>query len=209
MLSVTLIEDDDAHAELFVLHLNKIEGLSFDITCFKTGSEAIKAIGSKRPDLLFVDYKLAGETGVDVITQLRSQGVNVPIIAITSNKDTYIAAEITRAGADDYLDKRDLSSENLVALLDRMLAIGQQRQQSDQDNRECAERLSTLTDREQDVLDQIMDGKTNKEIAADLHRSIKTIKVHRGRIMDKMQANTPAELAKFVLAGRGWRAASA
>jgi len=205
MLCVTLIEDNDAHAELFSLHLSQIEGLAFDVSHCKTGSEAMHQVSERPPDLLFVDYKLSGETGTDVISTLRSRGMDMPIVAITSHNDGYIGAEVTRAGADDYLDKRDLGSEQLVGLLDRMLAVGRARGEQNDAAREYARRLSLLTKREAEVLDHIMSGQTNKQIAANLHRSIKTIKVHRGRIMEKMGAQTPAELAKFVLAGRAWR----
>lgn len=205
MLSIGLIEDDDAHAELFSLHVSRIEGLDIEVTRYETGEQALKGLGSTKHDLLFVDFMLRGETGDQIIQQVRSVGVGVPVIAITSHSDPYLAAQVTRAGADDYLDKRDLSADKLVELLDRMLAVGMEREQSNDLARLHAVRLATLTDREVEVLDHIMDGKTNKQIAADLHRSIKTIKVHRGRVMEKMGANTPAELAKFVLAARSWR----
>lgn len=198
MLSVALIEDNDAHAELFTLHMSRIEGLDIDVSRFSSGTEAIRALSASEPDLIFVDYMLVGENGVDLIQTLRCIGVNVPIVAITSHSDAYLAARITRAGADEYLIKNDLSTESLVALLDRMLVIGRERAAKGDASRVHAEHLSTLTAREREVLEHIMAGKTNKQIAADLHRSIKTIKVHRGRVMEKMQANTPAELAKFV-----------
>ena len=207
MISVALIEDTPEHAELFALHLEQIEGLKVDLSCFTSCNEALKALDGSPPDLLFVDYLLQEETGVDVIQALRNRGLNMPIIAITSLKDTYVAAKVSRAGADEYLDKSDLSADRLVELMDSMLAVGREREITEDERQKHAQNLSTLTNREQDVLDEIMSGKTNKEIAADLSRSIKTIKVHRGRIMTKMQASTPAELAKFVLMAREWRAA--
>lgn len=202
MLSVILIEDNDAHAELFGLKLNAIEGLNFSITRYSSGEEVIKNYTTVTPNVVFMDYRLGDTNGVDLITQLREKGVMWPIIALTGQGDEYVAASITRAGADDYLVKDDISEERLIEALDRALTLNAERNESGHEKAELLQRLSTLTARELEVLDAIMSGKTNKEIAADFCRSIKTIKIHRSRVMTKMQAQTPADLARLVMIAR-------
>lgn len=202
-LPVALIEDNPAHAELFSLRLSEIDGLKFAISHYANSRDAIRAFEQAMPEVVFVDYALTGETGIDVIEQIRSRGWTVPTVMLTGQGDEYIAARVTRAGADDYLVKHDLTIEKLVAVFDHVLQLGRQRRIDGKASAELSDRLSLLTPREVEVLDAILDGKTNKQIAATFHRSIKTIKVHRGRIMEKMQAQTPAELAKMVLNARG------
>lgn len=202
VLSVVLVEDNDAHAELFGLKLNAIEGLKFEITRYSSGDEVIKNYQIISPQVVFMDYRLGDTTGVELIELLRKKGVNWPIIALTGQGDEYVAAQITRAGADDYLVKEDICEDLLVQVLDRALTLHAQRTENGSEKAELMQRLSTLTARELEVLDEIMAGKTNKEIAADFCRSIKTIKIHRSRVMSKMQAQTPADLARLVMTAR-------
>ncbi|MEM1353272.1 MAG: response regulator [Planctomycetota bacterium] len=202
MLSVLLVEDNDAHAELFELKLNAIEGLNFDITRCGSGDEVIQNYPSLSPSVVFMDYRLGDTNGVDLIERLRSLGVGWPIVVLTGQGDEYVAARITRAGADDYLVKDDITEDRLIDALDRALALNAERQETGQEKSELRQRLATLTARESEVLDAIMAGKTNKEIASDFSRSIKTIKIHRSRVMTKMNAQTPAELARLVMLAR-------
>lgn len=202
MVSIVLIEDNDAHAELFELKLKAIDGLTFDVRRFHGGRDLLSQIDELSPQIAFIDYRLGDVDGVELVGTLRGKGVTWPIVVLTGQGDEYVAAAITRAGADDYLIKDDLEEPRLIEVLDRALALHAERFKSLEVKSELLKRLDTLTARELEVLDSIMAGKTNKEIASDFSRSIKTIKIHRSRVMSKMQAQTPAELARLVMLAR-------
>jgi FixJ family two-component response regulator len=149
---------------------------------------------------ILLDIRMPQMSGLEVQEQLRVRHNTLPIIFMTGHGDVSMAVQAMKADAFDFLTK----PFNDQVMLDQIHKAIAHHQKSTSTHKECAifhQRLSSLTAREQGVLKEIVDGKLNKEIAFALNISIKTVELHRARIMEKMQASTIAQLIKFYLAG--------
>lgn len=132
VLSILAIDDDAADLKLLKMHIKGIEGWSaFEFYGFKDWESAEQQIESKGIDIIFVDYLLGADTGLEVVKKIRAQGDLRPIIVLTGHGDARIAAEITRAGADDYLSKMNLNSEALRRSISNAVAQYQLRNEKE------------------------------------------------------------------------------
>jgi FixJ family two-component response regulator len=155
-----------------------------------------------------LDDRLRTGAGGELANAIRDAGFRGPVIALAGQADVYRAAEITLAGADHYLLKQDLPGPRLLAVLrgavDHARISGPERPAPAEqaERQDTLEKLARLTPRESQVLDEIVLGLTNQQIADKMHRSVETIKVHRSHIMSKMQAQTTADLVRRVVTAR-------
>lgn len=202
-LSILIIDDNSDQIALLTRRLQSVEALTCTIHAASDSQEAWETLQRETIDIMFLDYRLSRETGKDVLKRFRNKGINKPVVVLTAHGDEYVAAEVTRAGADDYLSKRDLDSKRLEQVLIRM-AESVRKNEAEEAGREAVQRrIDLLTPREKEVMEFVITGKTNKEIAEELYRSENTIKIHRSRVMQKMQARTPADLTRMVLGIHG------
>ncbi|MCU7906256.1 MAG: response regulator [Candidatus Thiodiazotropha sp. (ex Epidulcina cf. delphinae)] len=151
-----------------------------------------------------LDIRMPTMTGLELHEQLTINQIYIPIIYMTGHGDISLAVEAMSKGAVTFLEK-PLDNEELRSALDKALSIhSMTRRRSDIPKahmKECMyqERFLTLTPRENEILHEIIAGKMNKVIAMDLGISIKTVELHRSRVMTKMKAVTPADLVKMFL----------
>ena len=196
---ILLVEDDPDHAELVKRCLESVEGLRFELIHCRDAQQAREDLKRSDISLVFLDYQLGLDTGLDLLREMRTGGDLRPVIILTGQGNEYIAVETVRAGADDYLVKSDLATEAIKTVIGKALARRDAVQRGNAERIKIRENLSRLTRREREVLEFIVDGKTSREIGQCLHRSEHTIKIHRSRIMRKMGARTPADLVRSVL----------
>ena len=147
---------------------------------------------------LIVDIRMGGMTGLELQDRLIERRSPLPIVVITGHGDVPMAVDSMKKGAMDFIQK-PFNDEELVTLVERMLeharsAFAQHQQSASRDAL-----LSKLTGREAQVLERIVAGRLNKQIADDLGISIKTVEAHRANIMEKLNANTVADLLKIAL----------
>ena len=147
---------------------------------------------------------MPGMSGLELQDELIARGVPDPIIFITGHGDVPMAVSTMKKGAVDFIEK-PFDQDALKALVERMLAEARARASETERHRISEALLAKLTPREQQVLERIVAGRLNKQIADDLGISIKTVEAHRANIMDKLNANTVADLMRTVLAGGGLR----
>lgn len=162
-------------------------------------SSAIEFLRSERRDVpacLVLDVRLPGASGLDLQRQMAEAKVSIPIVFLTGHGDVPLSVRAMKAGAVDFLTKPFHEQELLDAVrqaLDRDRAAKQQQTETST----LRQRYETLTPREREVFSKVVAGKLNKQAAADLGTSEKTIKVHRHQVMRKMQAGSLANLVRM------------
>jgi FixJ family two-component response regulator len=177
-----------------------LEGQDFRVRCFESAEAFLTRYDPREPACLLVDIRMGGMTGLDLQNKLIERQSPLPLAFITGHGDVPMAVEAMKKGALDFIQK-PFSEETILPLIGKMLA---QAEQSFAQHQQAASRdalLSKLTGREAQVLERIVAGRLNKQIADDLGISIKTVEAHRANIMEKLSANTVADLLKIALGG--------
>ncbi|MCC6580698.1 MAG: response regulator transcription factor [Phycisphaeraceae bacterium] len=202
-IKTLLIEDNADHVMILKYLLEKIEGFTFTVEHAGDTVTARQKLKDHGIDLIFMDYHQGPNNGLEFLREQRAGGNHRPVIVLTAQGNEYVAVEVTRAGADEYIAKNDLNPTILAKAIDRAMIRGQIHLAQQHERDLIAGRLEKLTPREQEVLDLLVMGQSNKDIAAQLCRSEKTVKIHRGNIMRKLDAHSVAELVRLVLLVRG------
>ncbi|HVZ68349.1 MAG TPA: response regulator FixJ [Rhizomicrobium sp.] len=192
--TVYVVDDDpDVRDSLKVL----LEFAGFEVHAFESALKFLSSDVRKMDGCLVVDIRMPDMDGLELQDELGRRGINLPIVVVTGHGDVPLAVRAMRAGAVDFLEK-PFREEALVGSIRRALASRKDRR-SDTDAEALKERLMTLTDREREILDLVVEGNTSKEIARALSISPRTVDIHRGHVMEKMQASNVAELIRMVL----------
>lgn len=198
-LSVYIIDDDASVRDSLALML----GLAGYRTSVFADAEAFLA--AWREDwtgCVVTDLRLPGRSGIELQAELRTRGSALRVIVITAHGDVSSARTAFRAEAIDFLEK-PFDDRQLRAAIETAFALEQRRLEREQAGRVDAEKLDRLTPREREVLDCAAQGLHAKEIAAKLGISVRTVEVHKTRIMEKLGVRNIAELVRFSLgAGR-------
>ena len=137
-------------------------------------------------------------SGLELQAYLGRRAIRIPVIIITGHGDVAMAVKAMKAGAVDFIEK-PFDDEQLLNSIRKALEYDEQQRALQARKAEIAARLVALTPREREVMAMVTDGKSNKEIAAALSVSAKTVEVHRARVMDKMRADSLAELVRMAM----------
>jgi FixJ family two-component response regulator len=149
------------------------------------------------PACLVLDHHLGnGVTGVQVYDEMRERGWDIPTVFLTAHWNIQSVVSAMRSGADGFLSK-PFDSAELISSVEQALQAAISRHEDDQDITISRKRAATLTPREREIVCMVVQGLLNKEIADKLGLALVTIKVHRGRAMQKLKAGNPAELARI------------
>lgn len=196
--TVFVVDDDEAVRDSLSLLVRSV-GLAAE--SFASAREFLDRYDPERPGCLVLDVRMPGMGGMDLQERLAEMGSKLPIIFITGHGEIPLAVRAIQAGAVDFLQKPFSDQE----LLDRI----QQALENDHRNRrertsrdEIRGHLDSLTPREREVLDLVVEGAANKVIAGRLGVSQRTVEVHRARVMEKMQVDSLAQLVKLVMRSR-------
>ncbi len=175
-----------------------IESVDLNVKTFSNGQELLDNFEETEISCLVLDVRMPGISGLDLQQRLKKMGSKVPVIIVTGHADVPMAIQAMKAGAFDFIEKP--YSDQL--LLERIqCAIEQDDCFKKQQiiNNEINQRIDSLTPRELEVMGLVVSGHSNKSIAKELGVSIKTVEVHRGNLMSKMQAKSLSELVRLVM----------
>ncbi len=202
--AVHLIDDDDGVRDALTLLLAEA-GLA--VRSYKSGVDFLATARSEAPGCIVSDIRMPGLDGLELQAKLREEGNTAPIIFITGHGDIPMAVQALRAGALDFIEK-PFDDEHLLTSIKRALEASERQSTQNAARNEIEQRLAGLTPRELEVLDCLIAGRPNKIIAFDLNMSMRTVEVHRARIMQKMNAGSLSELVRMVMTARPDKGAS-
>ena len=185
------VVDDDSEVRDTLQWL--VESVGLNIETFASAQEFLNAYDPKRPGCLVTDVRMPGMSGIELQAKLMAEEVTLPIIIVSGYADVPTAVRSMKGGAIDFVEKPFNEQMMLERIQLSILEDARLRQKRAQRERAQA-RLQSLTPREHQVMDLVILGRSNKEIARELDISPKTVEVHRSHVMAKMEAHSLAEL---------------
>mgnify|MGYP000091354898 CR=1 FL=1 len=191
--SVYIIDDDEAVRDSLSLVL---ESLNQTCQAYSSAQEFLDGYNTNMQGCIVLDIRMPRMTGLELQNRLNDLGCDLPIIFVTGHGDVPMAVEAMQKGAVDFVQKPYREQD----LIDKINTAMNQHAALRQQNQEASvikEKILSLTAREKEVMDMMVEGKANKVIAIDLGISQRTVEIHRARVMEKMQTHSLAQLVKM------------
>ena len=176
-----------------------IESVGLNVESFANADAFMEQFTGDAAGCLVLDVRMPGTSGMELLDSLKSRGVDVPIIIISGHGDVPMAVQALKRGALDFLEK-PFRDQELLEQIAKAIELDQSRREKAESVSGIRERLEKLTPREREVMELVVAGYANKQVAAKLGLSEKTIEVHRSRVMSKMRAKTLPCLVKMAIA---------
>lgn len=192
---VYIIDDDEALRESLAFLLKSAR---IDAKTYSSAASFLDALVEVRTGCIVTDVRMPGISGIELLRRLGDLKITLPVIVITGHADVPLAVEAMKVGAADFLEKPfddDVLLASVRSALQRQ--DGETKRQSERADIES--RLSALSKRERDVLDGLVAGRANKQIAYDLGISPRTVEIYRANLMSKMQAGSLSDLVRMAL----------
>jgi FixJ family two-component response regulator len=193
-LPIVFVVDDESDVGVSIKRL--LHSVGIEARHFTSAGEFLRAKRPDAPGCIVLDVRLPDLSGLDLQQELAKANVDLPVIFVTGHADIPMTVRAMKAGAVEFLTKPFREQELLEAV---QRAISRHRQTRDQraSMRVLQSRYELLTPREREVFPLVASGLLNKQVAAELNASEKTIKVHRGQLMQKMEAHSLSDLIRM------------
>jgi FixJ family two-component response regulator len=199
---VYIVDDDEAMRDSLVWLL---ESHGYAVEAYPSAETFLASFHEDMRGCLVLDVRMPGMSGLELHETLIARRAALPVIFVTGHGDVPMAVSALKKGAVDFIEK-PFGDKDMLRLIAQCLEMEQARRDTQLHETKTRRRLATLTDREREVLGLVLAGKLNKQIADGLGISVKTVEVHRARVMEKMEAGSVAELVQAVMAAKGNRA---
>jgi FixJ family two-component response regulator len=192
---IYVVDDDEAMRDSMTWLL---EGEGYRVACFESAEAFLKARNDAMRGCIVLDVRMPEMSGLELHEKLDTLGSQLPIIFITGHGDVPMAVAALQRGACDFIEK-PFHNEDLLSRVTRALELDSQLAARQKRTSASSHRLAQLTQREREVMQLVVTGKLNKQVADQLDISMKTVEAHRARVMEKMGVRTLAELVKAVM----------
>lgn len=193
--TVFIVDDDEAVRDSLGL---LIESAGYQVETYASGEAFLDTYNQDRNGCLVLDIRMPGMNGIQLQQALAKRHSALPIIFITGHGDIPMAVEAIKRGAADFLPKPFRDGE-LLGRINEVFTEQASKRHDIEEQQKILQRLTELTDREAEIMLLMAEGKANKVIAIDLGISQRTVEVHRGRVMKKMQARSLAQLVRMLM----------
>jgi RNA polymerase sigma factor (sigma-70 family) len=193
--SIVFVVDDDPSIRRAIRRL--VESVGLHVEVFGSAAEFTNNNHPNIVSCLILDIRLPGVSGLDFQRQLAEEKINIPIIFISAHGDVPMTVRAMKAGAIEFLTK-PFRDQDLLDAVQVALERDRARRQREAEIATLRERFESLSPREREVVAMVVSGMLNKQTAAEIGTTENTVKVHRSRAMEKMQAQSLADLVKMV-----------
>ena len=194
--STVFIVDDDEASRASLKWL--VESIGLKAKSFATTDGFLAAYDTDVPGCVVLDVRMPDMSGIQLQELLAQQGVEIPIVFVTGFADVSTAVRALKNGAIDFIEK-PYSNQQILDAIQESIRRDTRAREIAVERASVMSRVAQLTKRERQVLEMVIEGKSNKEIARELRLSPKTVENHRGKMMDKMQAKNLASLFRMTL----------
>jgi RNA polymerase sigma factor (sigma-70 family) len=191
--TVFIVEDDLSLREGLC---DLLDGAGLKTACFSNAEDFVEGWAPEMAGCLLLDIRLPGMSGMEMQARMAELGIALPIIFMTAHGDIPMVRKALKAGAVEFLTK-PFNRQELLESVQQAFARDRANRRAESQLNTMQARFETLSERERQVLEHVTAGLTNKEIGEQLHLSVVTIKLHRGQVMRKMQAESLADLVKM------------
>ena len=201
--TVFVVDDDAAVCDALGMLLRAV---GMDVETFRSAASFLKALRPGQSGCLVLDIRMPGMSGLDLQDELHRRKITIPIVFLTGHGDVPMAVRALKKGAVDFIEKPHEEERLVLAVLNALRIDGERRKQTnrhDDLSLDLATRLATLSEREREVLDRILEGKQTRQITDELCISVKTVEFHRARIREKLGVATQAQLFSLFIASEG------
>jgi FixJ family two-component response regulator len=188
------VVDDDPSIRTSLARL--LRSVNLRAETFSSAREFLERQPSDDPACMVLDIKMPGQTGLELQQELAAAGFDLPIIFLTGHGNVPVSVTAMKGGALDFLEK-PVDDRDLLDAIERAIDRSIRTRAERSERSTIRRRVDRLTPRERQVFGLVVDGLLNKQVAGKLHMSEKTVKVHRARVMQKMEADSLAELVRL------------
>jgi RNA polymerase sigma factor (sigma-70 family) len=173
-----------------------IESVQLKVETFASAQAFLDGYDAAKPGCLVLDVRMPGMSGIELQERLTAQRIRVPIIFITGHGDVQMAVRAVQAGAFDFIEK-PFNDQDLLDRMQRAISFDAERRGRDTQRAQLCALFASLTPREREVMDLVVEGMSNKAVANTLGLSAKTVEVHRAKVMEKMNARSVSDLVRM------------
>jgi FixJ family two-component response regulator len=193
-MPTVFIVDDDTSVRESVRDL--LESVGLQCQDFATAQEFLRSERTDGPSCLILDVRLPDISGLDLQHEMKRAGIKIPIIFLTAHADVPMTVRAMKSGAVEFLTK-PFREQELLDAVQRSVGRNRAAQEKQRDITDLRRRYDTLSVREREVMSLVVCGMLNKQVAAELGASETTVKIHRSRVMEKMQAKSLPDLVRM------------